>query len=736
MHLIQADPWLEPYHQALRVRQGRFHSRLNDIKDHHRSIFDWANGHLFFGFHRGYGPYNPQNPKDLMAPSSPEVIGTWYREWAPRAQSLSLIGDFNQWNPTTHPLRQRLSPQGTPDGVWEIFIPDHAEAYEGLTHGQKIKVQVCSSRGIEDRIPLYIRRVVQDPVTLDFAGQIWNPPEIFQWSDCRFRECAPEPILSREHGQNLNALRIYEAHVGMSSEKPEMADFSFFENHVLPRIAKGGYNALQLMAIMEHPYYGSFGYHVANFFAVSSRFGTPEQLKSLIDKAHQMGLLVFLDIVHSHAASNTREGLFGFDGSEDQFFHQGEKGHHQAWDSKLFNYGKPEVQHFLLSNIKFWLEEYRFDGFRFDGVTSMLYQHHGYGVSFNHYDRYFNEGEVDHDAVLYLQLANTLIKEVNPQAISVAEDVSGMPGLASPIEDGGLGFDYRLAMGLPDFWIRFVTEVRDEDWSCAEIFRTLTNRRSQEKHIAYVESHDQSLVGDKTLIFRMADALMYDHMDRNRPHHLIDRALALSKIIRLLTATCGGEGYLNFMGNEFGHPEWVDFPREGNGWSYHYARRQWSLADRSEGLYQELLDFDRDLQLLLKNFPVLIRHEPYPQISLPELIAVHEDDKILVCARGAFLIAANLHISKDCRDFVINHWNLKTLWSRFSQGSPLENTGDPENPRSEWQRDTDSRPSIVLTTGKKSLENSQISCDFSCRFKSNKLEINLPHRSAMVINMT
>jgi 1,4-alpha-glucan branching enzyme len=430
-------------------------------------------------------------------------------------------------------------------------------------------------------------------------------------------------------------LRIYEAHVGMATEEGRVGTFAEFRENVLPRIKRLGYNAVQLMAVQEHPYYGSFGYHVSSFFAVSSRFGTPEELKELIDVAHGMGLRVFLDIVHSHSVKNTHEGLYLFDGTTHQYFHEGARGLHSAWDSMLFDYRRYEVRRFLLSNVRFWLEEFRFDGLRFDGVTSMLYHHHGLCDGFASYDAYFG-GDVDDDALLYLKLANKVAHAVNPEAVTIAEDVSGMPGIARPVEEWGVGFDYRLAMGAPDYWFKMVSKVPDEDWRLGGIYETLLNRRLDEKHISYVESHDQALVGDKTLAFWLMDAEMYANMANDRQSLIIDRGIALHKMIRLVTFSIGGEGYLNFMGNEFGHPEWIDFPREGNGYSYHYARRQWSLADNGLLRYQGLDRFDEAMQALDHCFGLLV--DP-----LIDQLAVHEDTRQLVYRRGPLVFAFNFH---------------------------------------------------------------------------------------------
>ena len=521
---------------------------------------------------------------------------------------MHLIGDFNGWDRTAHPL----TPLG--DGNWEIQI----KGTRSLPHGSRVKVQITAGGQTFD---LYIKRVVQDPETGGFDGQIWAPARQYTWRH-------PVPDRKRQP-----PLLIYECHIGMATEEGKVGTFAEFTRDVLPRIREAGYTAIQIMAVMEHPYYASFGYQVTNFFAVSSRFGTPEELKALIDTAHGMGIAVLLDVIHSHACRNTAEGLTAFDGTDCQFCHSGEKGDHPAWGTRLFDYGKPQVLHFLLSNLHFWMAEYRFDGFRFDGVTSMLYHDHGLGTAFDRYDKYFSPN-TDTAAVTYLQLANQLIHAVNPKAVTVAEDMSGMPGMCLPITEGGIGFDYRLAMGAPDFWVKLVSRQRDEDWNMDGMWYEMTTRRPGEKNVGYCESHDQALVGDKTLIFWLADQEMYWHMADDTVNDPIRRAVALHKMIRLAAFSLAGEGYLNFMGNEFGHPEWIDFPREGNGNSFHYCRRQWSLADDPHLQYRHLLAFDKAMLALSKGG--FFRHPP-------ERLYLHNEDKLLVYRRGDLLFALNFH---------------------------------------------------------------------------------------------
>ena len=569
--IFQHDPGLKYFEKDFDLRMENYNKKKNELLAEHKSLSQFANGHNYFGFHRADG-------------------GWYYREWAPAAEKMYLTGDFCNWDRYAHPM-DKLE-----NGVFQLFLPGK----DALKDGDTVMAVVVSGGRELERIPLYANRVVQDPVT-----HAWNAvihiPKKFKWTDKAFKP--------------KKKLFIYECHIGMAQEEGKVGTYNEFREHTLPRIRDLGYNTIQIMAVMEHPYYASFGYQVTNFFAASSRFGTPEELKLLVDTAHAMRIAVLLDVVHSHACKNTREGINEFDGTAYQFFHDGGKGEHSAWGTKCFNYGKNEVIHFLLSNLKYWQTEYHFDGFRFDGVTSMLYLDHGLGTSFDSYEKYFSMN-TDTEAVTYLQLATELVREVNPNAILISEDMSAMPGMCLPIKDGGIGFDYRLAMGEPDMWIRLLKETPDEYWDLNSIYYELANRRPKEKVIGYCESHDQALVGDKTIMFRLCDQEMYWGMEKSSQNMVIDRGMALHKMLRLITMSLGGEGYLTFMGNEFGHPEWIDFPREGNGWSYHYCRRQWSLADNKALKYEYLNAFEkamvdqakknrviggRDIQLMLDN---------------------------------------------------------------------------------------------------------------------------------------
>ncbi len=588
--ILKIDPYLQPYEKDFDLRMENYRRKKEELLSSGQTLVDFANGHQYFGFHKEDG-------------------GWYYREWAPGADEVYLTGDFNGWDRRACPLNK------LENGVWEVFLP----GVDALQAGQSVLTIVISGGEELERIPLYATRVVQDPFTYQWTAQI-HEPICFPWTDGKFKP--------------KKNLFIYECHIGMAQEDGKVGTYREFKDNVLPRIRDLGYNTIQIMAVMEHPYYASFGYQVTNFFAASSRFGTPEELKELIDTAHKMGIAVLLDVVHSHASKNTREGINRFDGTDYQFFHAGEKGNHAAWDTKCFNYEKNEVLHFLLSNLKFWMTEYHFDGFRFDGVTSMLYHNHGLGSDFCSYDTYFSLN-TDTEAVTYLQLANEMVRQINPNAIMIAEDTSALPGLCLPIKDGGVGFDYRLAMGVPDMWIKLLKEVPDEHWDLNHIYYELANRRPKEKVIGYCESHDQALVGDKTIMFRLCDQEMYWSMGKDSQNMVIDRGMALHKMLRLLTMSLGGEGYLTFMGNEFGHPEWIDFPREGNGWSYHYCRRQWHLADDENLKYQYLNAFEKAMVEKAKKYRTLNSQDKQLYLS--------NDQKIMAYRKGKAVYVFNFH---------------------------------------------------------------------------------------------
>ncbi|MDD3885666.1 MAG: alpha-amylase family glycosyl hydrolase [Victivallaceae bacterium] len=595
---LAADPYLAVYADELTRRHRLVEDMAARLTGGRMTLADFASGHEYFGLHR-------------------TCDGWVFREWAPNATAVTLVGDFSMWL-----LRVEYRLRPLENGVWEAVLPPDA-----MRHGQNYQLEMEYPGGHGRRIPAWSRCVRQDEKTKLFTAVVWAPEQPYLFVN----PSPPRPAASL----------IYESHVGMAQEEPKVGSFDEYRERILPRIAASGYNTVQLMAIMEHPYYGSFGYHVANFFAVSSRFGSPDDFKRLVDAAHGLGLRVIIDLVHSHAVRNEAEGLARFDGTRTAYFHAGARGEHTGWDSLCFNYAKVEVLHFLLSNCRFWLDEYQVDGFRFDGVTSMIYFNHGLNTAFTDYRQYF-DGNVDVESLTYLALANQVIHEVRPDALTVAEDVSGMPGLASPVSGNGIGFDCRMAMGVTDMWFKLF-DLPDESWNMFYLYCELTNRRRDERSIGYVECHDQAIVGGQTAIFRLAGDEIYRAMHRSSGSPVIDRAVALHKMIRLATAACGGDGYLNFMGNEFGHPEWIDFPREGNGWSCGHARRQWSLADDANLRFAFLGYFDREMLRRVVSGPGFYR-------ARVQTIRIDDRRKLIAFERDGFYFFFNFHPSASVTD--------------------------------------------------------------------------------------
>lgn len=606
--VLTQDEWLRESEAEVTARYQRYLEALGRIERSSGSITDYANGYRWFGFQR-----------------DDRLDGWWFREWLPGAKEVFLFGDFTDWD------RRRVPLDRGEGGVWSAFLPD-AIYGKKLVHGSLVKILVGGENGWHERIPAYIRRAVQNPDTKNFSGQFWNPPRPFDWTDDDF------------DASKLGNPLIYEVHIGMATEQEKVGSYNEFTRDILPRIKRQGYNAVQLMAVAEHPYYGSFGYHVSNFFAPSSRFGTPEDLKALVNRAHKLGLAVIMDLVHSHYVKNINEGLNELDGTDHQYSKPGEEGYQPYWDSKLFDYGKEEVRHFLLSNAKYWLEEFHFDGYRYDGVTSMIYRHHGY-TEFDARHKFFDD-TVNREALTFLTLSNKLVHEFRPKAITIAEDVSGMPTMCSPVDDGGIGFDYRLGMAVPDFWIRMLKDIPDEEWNIWDIWKIMTDRLPYVKTITYAESHDQALVGDKTIAFRLMDKAMYTDMNRAAKNIVVERGMALHKMIRLCTISMGGQGYLDFMGNEFGHPDWIDFPREGNGWSYQYARRQWSLASNPFLRYSFLNDFDRDMIKMVRKYGILADNYPYR-------LAMDEKNQTMAYSHGDLLFVINWSPVTSIPDYAV-----------------------------------------------------------------------------------
>ena len=288
--LVRNDGYLEPYEAAIQGRHDHAVWKLNQLTQNgKKTLTDFASGYDYFGLHK-------------------TARGWVFREWAPNATDICLVGDFNDWKEDDAYRCKRI--EGT--GNWELKLPSKA-----MKHGDLFKMHVKWNGGEGERIPAWAQRVVQDEQTKIFSAQVWNPAKPYEWKKNTFK-AKKDPLL------------IYECHIGMGQDAEKVGTYTEFRDNVLPRVIKDGYNCIQIMAIQEHPYYGSFGYHVSSFFAASSRFGTPEELKSLIDTAHQKGIAVIMDIVHSHAVKNEVEGLGNLAGDPNQFFYAGDRHEHPA----------------------------------------------------------------------------------------------------------------------------------------------------------------------------------------------------------------------------------------------------------------------------------------------------------------------------------------------------------------------------------------------------------------------
>ena len=616
--IINQDEYLKPFELNIKKRVLKYKETMDEILKNEITLEYFSKSYEHMGL-------NLLRNGDIK-----------YREYAPGAKGISLFGEFNNWNKEQYWAKQDKF------GYWELIIPNENGAPK-IQHGQIVKVNVVLEDGNwMERNPVWSRHLIQNKESMILENVFWNPEIKYKWK------------FPQKHIKKPNSLRIYEVHIGLSSFDPKINTYKEFAENILPRVKKMGYTAIQFMAIMEHADYASFGYHVNYLFAVSSRFGTPEEFMYLIDKCHENGLFVIMDIIHSHASSNVNDGFNYWDGTDHLYFHGGELGKHVQWNSRLYNYSSYETLRLLLSSCAYYINEFRIDGFRFDCVTSMLYTHHGIDYVFTgNYQEYFGEF-FNEESSVYLMLANSLIHKINPEALTIAEDFSGMPGLCRPIEEGGYGFDYKLNMKICDKWKHFLMNLKDEEWNMGDIVYTLTNRRYNEKHISYCESHDQSFIGNYSLSSLLFSSERFWNMSINSPETIvIGRGIALHKMIRLLSFALGGEGYLSFMGNEFGCPDSLDFPKKGNRFSYSHCRRRWDLCDNKELRYQFLYNWEIIMNLLEEIFNFIGSKEEY-------ISTKHEDDKVIVFEKGVLLFVFNFHPVKSFEGYQIGtKWGSK-----------------------------------------------------------------------------
>ncbi|KAK7287576.1 hypothetical protein RIF29_00857 [Crotalaria pallida] len=574
-----------------------------------------------------FGPNGPQTLEEL--PDLPDAE-TRYKAWVAEhgASPYDVIDngkEYDIFNVVVDPeWRERIRKLKPPIAYWietrkgrKAWLKKYIPA---IPHGSKYRVYFNTPNGPLERVPAWAT-YVQPAVDGTQAYAIhWEPPpeHVYKW-----KNTSPKVPKS---------LRIYEAHVGISGSEPKISSFNEFTDKVLPHIMETGYNAIQLIGVVEHKDYFTVGYRVTNFYAVSSRYGTPDDFKRLVDEAHGLGLLVFLEIVHSYAAADENVGLSMFDGSNDCYFHSGKRGQHKFWGTRMFKYGDPDVLHFLLSNLNWWIVEYQVDGFQFHSLSSMIYTHNGFASFTGDLEEYCNQ-YVDKDALLYLILANEILHALYPNIITIAEDATFYPGLCEPTSQGGLGFDYYVNLSVSEMWSTFLESVPDNEWSMTKIVNTLVSDRAYaDKMLMYAENHNQSISGRRSFA-----EILFGEIDEHSHHYKesLVRGSSLHKMIRLITLTIGGRAYLNFMGNEFGHPKRVEFPTSSNNFSYSLANRQWDLLAK-EGLNRDLFSFDKDMMKLDENARVLSRRFPY-------LHHVNDSSMVISYIRGPLLFIFNFH---------------------------------------------------------------------------------------------
>ncbi|XP_047249302.1 1,4-alpha-glucan-branching enzyme 3, chloroplastic/amyloplastic isoform X3 [Capsicum annuum] len=507
---------------------------------------------------------------------------------------FNVIGDpesFKKFRMKQPPIPYWLETKKGRNGWVQKYMP-------ALPHGSQYRVYFNTPNGPLERVPAWATFVIPDADGKQAVAVHWEP--------------TPEYAYKWKHKQPVKpkSLRIYECHIGISGQEPKISSFNDFISKVLPHVKEAGYNAIQIIGVVEHKDYFTVGYRVTNFYAVSSRYGTPDDFKRLIDEAHGLGLLVFLEIVHSYAAADEMVGLSLFDGTNDCYFHTGKRGLHKFWGTRMFKYGDLDVLHFLLSNLNWWVEEYHVDGFHFHSLSSMLYTHNGFASFTGDMDEYCNQ-YVDKDALLYLILANEVLHTLHPNVITIAEDATLYPGLCDQTSQGGLGFDYFANLSASEMWLALLENTPDHEWC--------------------MKNHNQSISGGCSF----AEILIGNSLGKSSiSQESLVRGCSLHKMIRLITCTIGGHAYLNFMGNEFGHPKRVEFPMSSNNFSFSLANRSWDLLEND--VHYQLFSFDKDMMDLDKNGRILSR-------GLANIHHVNDTTMVISYLRGPNLFVFNFH---------------------------------------------------------------------------------------------
>jgi 1,4-alpha-glucan branching enzyme len=525
--------------------------------------------------------------------------GVHFAVWAPNADRVSLVGDFNGWDGRVHPMR-RLAPSG----VWELFIPD-------LPDGEKYKFEVRTRSGaVVKKIDPYGRAFEQPPRTAAVVRDISG----YQWHDEPWMASRPQS------GEWLERpLSIYEVHFGSWARVPEDGNrfltYREMAYRLVPYVKDLGFTHIELMPVMEHPFSGSWGYQVLGFFAPTSRFGPPEDFKFFVDMCHQAGIGVILDWVPGHFPKD-EHGLAWFDGTALYEHADPRQGEHQDWGTLIFNYGRNEVRNFLLSSALFWLEEFHVDGLRVDAVASMLYLDYSRREGDWIPNRY--GGRENLEAISFLKQLNVLTHGKHPGTITAAEESTAWPGVSRPAHLGGLGFTYKWNMG----WMHDILEYMKKDpvhrrWEHNLI--TFSMLYAFTENFVLPFSHDEVVHGKGSMLDKM-------------PGDAWQKYASLRTLYGLMYAHPGRK--LLFMGCEFG--QW-------NEWN-HDRSLDWHLLD--DPAHAALRDYVRTLNWHLG-----------AEASLHQVDFDPDGFRWIDCHDNENSVVSFVRYAADRRDFLVGVFN-------------------------------------------------------------------------------
>jgi 1,4-alpha-glucan branching enzyme len=527
------------------------------------------------------------------------VPGVAFAVWAPSALRVSVVGNFNHWHGGRHPMR----PRGA-SGIWELFIP-------GLKVGEIYKYEIKSR---------YRNYMVNKADPYGFASEVRPNNAAVVWDLGRYAWNDGDWMATRKDRQNFESpISIYEVHLGSWKRKGAGRDdwLSYRElaDELVPYVKEMGYTHIEMMPVAEHPYDGSWGYQVTGYYAPTARFGTPDDFRYFVDKAHQAGLGLIVDWVPAHFPKD-EHGLAFFDGTHLYEHADPRLGEHREWGTNVFNFGRNEVRGFLLSNALFWLEQYHIDGLRVDAVASMLYLDY----SRQHGEWLPNKfgGRENLEAVDFLKRFNELVHQEHPDVLTFAEESTAWPLVSRPVYLGGLGFDLKWNMG----WMHDMLEYMQKDPVHRRYHHnnlTFTMMYAFSENFTLPFSHDEVVYGKRSMLNKM-------------PGDEWQRFANLRAVYAYMTAFPGKK--LLFMGGEFG--QW-------NEWNVQTGL-DWYLLEKA--FHRQVQQFVKDLNHLYTREPAL--HEVDFHWDGFEWIDFHDVDNSIVSfvryakgKREAVVVVAN-----------------------------------------------------------------------------------------------